>query len=140
MDAKKRMAIALSQFLVTVEHTDGTYSVNGQLPWSERPMVESARAALFDAVQEDPTLLEGTSLAVRPYYEDAGSAVVLAGPCDQCEDLAGPGVLTMAEPLDGEPFRHRYPCLLPVTGDQAFCSCGLIPADDCSGDCGVLDD
>lgn len=82
------MAIALAQFLVLVDATQGTvqpatdrWSPPEHKAWKEWPFIEDARAALFAAVQGRPELLEGTSLVVKPYDpEEAAVAGVLEGP------------------------------------------------------------
>lgn len=122
----KNMAIALSQFLMLVDSTGGTYA-DLETPWAEHGFVEGARAALFDAVQADPQLLAGTSLVVSPLTESSEPAGLLAGPlCETCEKLAQPvagfDLASLPDPLgDSEGFKHRYPCV-------------LLPVDDSEGD------
>lgn len=79
------MAIALAQFLVLVDSHPHGVSMNAEgwltTEWAAFEFIEDARAALFEAVQGRPELLEGTSLVVKPYDPaEAAVAGVLEGP------------------------------------------------------------
>lgn len=87
-DQDRAMAIALAQFLMLVDATQGTvqpatdrFTPPEHKAWPEWGFIEGARTALFDAVQSRPELLEGTSLVVKPYDpEEARVAGILEGP------------------------------------------------------------